>query len=164
MKRRARNEFVVFLQLCWFNLGSAYSLSRLKWSKIYFLVKQKVQRHCNAIIVMLEASSFRVTRCYFESKNLQMAAISRLHIIFLTFSKNWCSLGINTRMQYVEYWVYRISSFKVIRVKRFWFDSKKNYPNSLKDWCSLGINTTMQYVEYWVYRISGFEVIRVKRS
>ena len=45
--------------------------------------------------------------------------------IFPNFLKNWCSLGINTTMQYVEYWVYRISGFEVIRVTRSLFDEKR---------------------------------------
>ena len=45
--------------------------------------------------------------------------------MFLNFLKNWCSLGINTTMQYVEYWVCWISGFEVIRVTRSLYDDKR---------------------------------------
>ena len=74
-------------------------------------------------------------------------------------------------MQFFEYWVYRISSFEVIRVTiRSKFDEKKIkdgrrdpniFTNFLKNWCSLGINTCIQYVEQQMNWKSGFVDIRV---
>ena len=84
-------------------------------------------------------------------------------IFFPNFLKNWCGLGNNITMQYVEYWVYRISGFKVIRVTSYKSDEKKikggrhntNIPSFLKNWCSLGINTCIQYVEHQMNWKSG---------
>ena len=47
--------------------------------------------------------------------------------IFSNFLKKimQSSLGINTTMLYVDYWVYRASVFDVIRVTRSWFDEKR---------------------------------------
>ena len=36
--------------------------------------------------------------------------------IFPNFLQNWCSLGMSTTIQYVEYWVYLKSVFVVSRV------------------------------------------------
>ena len=58
---------------------------------------------------------------------------------------------------YVEFWVYWISGFEVIRVTRSKFDEKKIkdghrdpniFTNFLKNWCSLRIIICIQYVDH----------------
>ena len=87
--------------------------------------------------------------------------------IIREFLKNWCSLGINTCIQYVEPKVNQKSGFVDIRVL-IWRKKIKDgrhdpniFPNSLKNWCSLEINTCIQYVEHQMNWKRGFVEIRV---
>ena len=85
--------------------------------------------------------------------------------IFPNLLKNWCRLGINTTMQYFEYWEYRISGFEVIDKVLIWrqqiTDGRHDLNSVLDILENWWINTCIQYVEHKVNRKSGFVDIRV---